>query len=122
MNATEIRDLRAGLGISQGELARRLGRSASTIYLWESGRRQPRGVSLRDLLAFADDRGRCLDATEIRDLRTRLGISRVELARRLGTTATTVYRWEAGLRRPTGLYRRDLLALAKDALPAREGP
>ena len=52
---------------------------------------------------------------EIRALRNRLGLSQHALAQRLGTTVTTVYRWECGLRHPTGLYRRALEQLARDA-------
>ena len=39
------------------------------------------------------------------------GISQQELARQLGANETTVWRWEAGLRRPVRGFRRKLAAL-----------
>lgn len=49
-----IRDLRERAGLSQSELAARIGRTQATLSLWESGRRTP---SIPDLVAL----GRALD-------------------------------------------------------------
>lgn len=53
-----------------------------------------------------------MDAADIKALRERLGLSQMEMAARLGTTLTTVYRWEKGQRSPTGLYAKALARLA----------
>jgi Zn-dependent peptidase ImmA (M78 family)/transcriptional regulator with XRE-family HTH domain len=49
-----IRELREGNGITQSELARRLGRTQAALSLWESGRRSP---ALEDLFAVAEALG-----------------------------------------------------------------
>lgn len=45
---------------------------------------------------------------EIRRLRERLGVSQVELARRLGVDGISVSRWERGVTRPSRLAIRAL--------------
>jgi len=53
---------------------------------------------------------------DIRALRMALGMTQEQLARALGTTATTVSRWEREKTRPTGdLMRRALAKLARKA-------
>jgi Zn-dependent peptidase ImmA (M78 family)/DNA-binding XRE family transcriptional regulator len=49
-----IRQVREGCGMTQGELALRLGRSQTALSLWESGRRSP---ALEDLFAVASALG-----------------------------------------------------------------
>lgn len=58
-----------------------------------------------------------MDKDAIRALRSRLGLTQMEMAARIGTTVTTISRWETGARSPTGLYDRALreLAAAPDA-------
>lgn len=41
----------------------------------------------------------------LRQYRQSQGLSQQELAKKLGVTATTVYRWEAGRREPRGAVR-----------------
>lgn len=53
-------------------------------------------------------------ADEIAALRKRLGMSQRQFADKLGTTVTTVSRWENGARTPRGLY-----AIALDRLARR---
>ena len=50
-------------------------------------------------------------AKELRGLRSKLGISQAELARRLKVNASTVARWEAGTSRP----RMDMKTIASTA-------
>lgn len=69
-------------------------------------------------------RGRTLGATtlagvrvtaeEIRGLRRALDLTQMEMARRVGTTLTTISRWETGKARPRGLYLRELERLAAE--------
>lgn len=60
-----------------------------------------------------------LDHINIRKLRTDLGgVSQEWLARKLGVSFVSVWRWEQGLRRPSGLAREGLEKLVKRA--ARE--
>jgi DNA-binding transcriptional regulator YiaG len=47
-----IRDIRGRLGLSQEDLAARLGVSANTVYNWESGRTAPRQRNMSQLLAL----------------------------------------------------------------------
>ncbi|RMF24002.1 MAG: helix-turn-helix domain-containing protein [Deltaproteobacteria bacterium] len=56
-----------------------------------------------------------VDSTAIRKLRERFGWSQAELARRLGTDAGTVSRWERGVTRPRAAHRSRLLALLGQA-------
>lgn len=63
-----------------------------------------------------------LGSMEIRLLRQRLGaregrkeISQAELARRLGANNITVWRWEKGVSRPTGVAAEALRRLMKES-------
>ncbi|MBI2061184.1 MAG: helix-turn-helix transcriptional regulator [Nitrospirae bacterium] len=42
-----------------------------------------------------------MSARRVRQIRKRLGLTQAELAERLGTTRTTISRWEAGIRQPS---------------------
>jgi putative transcriptional regulator len=52
---------------------------------------------------------------EIRALRLQLGLSQEAFARRLDTALATVNRWEAGKRKPKGLYLKALQELRTEA-------
>lgn len=47
------------------------------------------------------------------ELRNRLRMSQLELANQLGTTATTIYRWEKERSAPIPVFRKKLEALAR---------
>lgn len=44
-----IQELRQAAGMTQQELANRLGVAGSTVYKWESGRQEPGAVAFRDI-------------------------------------------------------------------------
>lgn len=50
---------------------------------------------------------------ELKAIRTRLGITQRELARRIGVVPKTVARWEAGVHRIDPIYERLVLIAAK---------
>lgn len=57
LTPASIKELRMHLGLTQVELADRLGCSAQTISFWERGTRSPTGLyarAIRDLLAETD--------------------------------------------------------------------
>jgi len=106
--AEEIRERRLRLGLSQAELARRIGVHAQTVRAWERGASYPREslrVRLLEVLeelesglpsglrdkVQKDDLGQ-----EIRRRRLRLCMTQDELARRVGVNVRTVRAWERG--------------------------
>lgn len=54
-----------------------------------------------------------MDAEQIKALRAKLGLTQAQMAARIGTTVTTISRWETGDRKPKGLYAKALDDLAK---------
>ena len=59
MKPKEIIKLRKKLGLSQGQLAERIGAARETVNRWESGAHPPQGANLkalRDLAANAIER------------------------------------------------------------------
>lgn len=54
--AERIAELRAGLGLTQAEMAEELGVRQQTISEWETGRYAPRGASTRMLGHLAESR------------------------------------------------------------------
>ncbi len=61
-----------------------------------------------------------LDGEEIRLMRERLGLSRAELAARLGVTWPTVWRWETDRTKPQPGWLRALKTLADSAATTEE--
>ena len=55
-----------------------------------------------------------MEAREIKELRKRLGLTREQLAHRLGMTLGTVARWEAGKSKPSPLALEKLNKLVKE--------
>ncbi len=58
-----------------------------------------------------------MTSKEIKAFRAKLGWSREYFAVRLGCSFWTVYKWEAGLTRPSNYYSRALLALVAELKP-----
>ena len=101
-----LRKRRMDLGLSQADVARRLGAKEDTVCNWENGRSSP---SLRfvpriiDFLGYVPD-----DATGGGSLgertiafRRRHGLSQQALAEQLGLDPSTVASWDRGLHRPS---------------------
>jgi type I restriction enzyme M protein len=55
------------------------------------------------------------DASAVRALRARLGLTQAELAERMGTRQQTVSEWETGARAPRRMSRRLLRMVAEEA-------
>jgi len=49
MDGQQIKQLRKGLGLSQEGLARKLGMSYNSVYLWERGSHRPSPLALEKL-------------------------------------------------------------------------
>lgn len=56
-DAESIRDLRQRLGVTQGQLARRLGIRQQTVSEWETGLYVPRGASVTLLRMVSEEAG-----------------------------------------------------------------
>lgn len=56
-----------------------------------------------------------MNATEVRELRQRLGMTQAAFSKRLGVTTRTVERWEGGKVIPKGLALAALQRLQKQA-------
>ena len=54
-----------------------------------------------------------MDPTEIKALRSKLGLTQEALARELGVSVSAVQKWEGGRATPRGLYHRALVELAR---------
>jgi len=57
------------------------------------------------------------DASAVRSLRERLGLTQAGLAERLGTRQQTVSEWETGTSRPQRMSRRLLRLVAEEGVP-----
>lgn len=56
-NAESVRDLRRRLGVTQDQLARRLGVRQQTVSEWETGLYSPRGASVTLLRMVSEEAG-----------------------------------------------------------------
>lgn len=65
--ADRIRMLRESVGMSQKELATRMGRTQSTISKWESGQREPSFEDLQSLYAIFKDKASEVDTSSTRE-------------------------------------------------------
>lgn len=117
-----IRQRRKELGLTQRELAGRLGVTVETIRNWERGRTRP-GLRQTPVVADFLNRfplfrvGRRLDFQILLQLaRHRLGISQAELADQIGVTKETVWEWENGHHQPSAKYRKHMDQLVSSAL------
>jgi transcriptional regulator with XRE-family HTH domain len=103
-----IRKRRLNLGLTQREVALRIGIDKTTVFNWEAGSAGPNLRAMPEVIRFLG-----YDPTEtgstlgerLRATRRRLGLSHVDLAQRLGVDPSTVLDWEWRRHRPTGNNR-----------------
>ena len=58
-----------------------------------------------------------IDLSRLRELREKLGLSRIELADRIGCREYTIIRWENGkIKRPLPVYQKALAEFYAEAL------
>ena len=123
MSPDEIKALRLRLGLSQKEMAKRVGVSLNSVGFWESGRSAPGSANREALAALAKATGAQVDvrpgrdrkagatksgegadqgltADEIREARKALGLSQKKLADKLGVSMNSVSNWETGATKP----------------------
>jgi DNA-binding transcriptional regulator YiaG len=98
-----VRKHRLDLGLLQREVALRIGVDKTTVYNWEAGRATPSLRALPAVIAFLGydpiEIGSSFGA-QLRAARRRLGLSHVDLARRLGVDPSTVLDWQWERHRP----------------------
>jgi len=126
MSPEQIKRLRGKLGLTQGRLANLLGVSSAAVVAWEGGRSVPGESNRRALAKMLDmgmeevggrlgrkkaeaagkgskeEKGKALTPEQVREIRTRLGLSQKELAAKLGVSANSVCNWETGKTTPRG--------------------
>ena len=124
-----LRKRRLEWGVTQLELAERLGVSESTVSAWEAGRTLPKYSRLKLINGwFAEeipaDRNRPFDigdlAEGIRNARLERGMTLTELGRHLKVDRTTLAQWERGSNIPK---RSNLPSLSKwfaEDVPVKE--
>ena len=95
MNDLDIRALRKKLGLTQDELAKRLGVHPRTVQNWEAGTIIPES-KLAILGVLAKDEPKSELGFDVKELRQRMGITQKELASKLGVTENTIQNWERG--------------------------
>jgi len=123
----KFKRVRLSLGLTQEQLAQKLGIDESTIAGWERGENTPVG-SYRTLVenfvagdGFLPKRPGTpsakskLSSRTIAALRKKLGLTKAALARQIGVNVNTLWRWERGDRRPHGLHRTILQELIQQA-------
>lgn len=128
-----LKELRREKGLSQKELAERLGCGQNTISLWESGKRL---MDSATLLKVADFYGVTADyllgkdfsamnfGDRLKYLRKSKGINQEDLANILGLTRSAVSKWEAAENTPPAdvLVRiADYFDISLDCLCGRPG-
>jgi transcriptional regulator with XRE-family HTH domain len=119
-----IKKRRLDLGLTQKEVARRVGVNPSTVLLWEQGRTEPaiRYVpGIVSLLGYDPLPTGASFPEQLRSARTRLGLSQRRLAEMLDVDEGTVRRWESGRSRPWTLVADRLAKLCAFARPPAAG-
>ena len=110
----KFKRVRCSLGLTQEQLAQKLGIDESTIAGWERGENTPVGPYRKLLEDFLAADGSLAEhgtakvrfsARKIIAPRKKLGLSKAALARQLGVNVNTLWRWERGERTPHGPHR-----------------
>jgi transcriptional regulator with XRE-family HTH domain len=99
-----LRKKRLDLGMLQKEVAKTLGVDKDSVYYWETNRYEPSLRSIPKIVQFLGyvpyDTSSMALGERIVTLRRCLGLSREDLAERLGVDESTLRDWERGKRRP----------------------
>ena len=123
----KLKRLRSTLGLSQEQLAQKLGIDESTIAGWERGDNTPVGAYRKLLEDFIAEDGLLpvrpgtawarsrFSARKITALREKLGLTKAALARQIGVNVNTLWRWERGDRKPHGLHRELIADLFRNS-------
>jgi len=97
--AAHLRYRRETLGLTRAEAARRIGVRGAAVGQWETGDHHPEAEYWPALLRFIGYDPVCPDPQTVPEkiayLCRHLGLSRNELAARLGVNKATIYAWEA---------------------------
>jgi DNA-binding transcriptional regulator YiaG len=123
----KFKRIRCILGLTQEQLAHKLGIDESTIEGWERGENTPVGAYRKLLEDFITGDallptgpGRApakskLSARKITALRQKLGLTKAAFAKQIGINVNTLWRWERGDRKPHGLHRKLIVDLMRDS-------
>lgn len=111
----KIRDLRSKMNMSQKEFGEKIGRSASTISHWESGRHTPTREAQKEInkLAERQELDPPFKNTQVGALIGKLGWSQRELGKRIGVTQNTVCNWVNGTKEPVLKNKQRINELAQ---------
>jgi len=100
----KIRKRRLELGLLQKDVAAIIGVCEETITLWEGNRAQPLVTTYPKIIEFLSYFPFDIDTSsfvgKIKNYRFRLGLSQVELAKRLGVNESTVFHYEKETHKP----------------------
>lgn len=102
-----IRKRRLDLGLSQASVVKMFGVNRSALCNWERGAQAPSVEYMPMIIDFLGYNPLPKDgsvAEQIRSARRSIGLTQLDLGRRLGVSRETVNYWENGKRRPEGSY------------------
>ena len=128
IDSNVIRRERLRRGLTQRELAERLGVRGATVFSWETKGRTPRKRYFRVVRDWLEEEDSDLFAatceslesnlgTRLRERRLQLRMTQRELANRLGCTYTMLWRWESGRAHPSLLNRHKVLEWLSEEVP-----
>jgi DNA-binding transcriptional regulator YiaG len=125
--AEGFRTLRAGLGISQAEIAEMCGVSRAVVSDWERGKASLPPAAVQALLGLAAARfdrpePAPLCGRDIANIRKSLGIRQIDLAAELGVSEIAVRKWEQRGDQPLAPSTVRRIRPRLDELRARASP
>ena len=93
-----VRDVRSKTGLSSRDFAKLIGASESTLYGWIGGRQLPSKKYIRILKRVEKEYGPVYTLTkeELKAIRTDLGFTREQMAKRVGVSHWLYGQWERG--------------------------
>lgn len=120
MEANEIKKARKKLGLSQGELAKKIGVSKNTVYNYENGKKIPESkiTILRSILMSDNKEPTSVEAFKL--MRLNLDLTQDQLAKRLGVDRRTIINYEHG-ETPIPMATLELMDKLQDAVINKNG-